>query len=193
MGKKLSLDREQAMLLVIDVQTRLLPFIRHNERLVEATATLLEAAAVFDIPVVATVQYVKGLGPTHDRLAGLMRQLGIEPLEKACFSACRDAAILSHCRATSRSQVIVAGIEGHVCVLQSVLDLVEDDRQVFVCADAISSRYENDLQAALRRMHSAGASVTTVESVLFELCELSGTPQFRQVLDLVKRFDAVRQ
>ena len=187
-----TLSRERAMLLVIDMQTGLLPYIKDHEQVVAAAAALLETAAILDLPVMATVQYVKGLGPTHERLAQLCAQQGVEFLEKAAFSACRDERCRARGGQIGRDQVIVTGIEAHVCVQQTVLDLLSLRVQPYVCADAVSSRRSGDLEASLGRMRQAGAIITTTEAVLFELCELSGTAQFKKLLAVVKGLDKAR-
>ncbi len=193
MGAAAKLNRDQAMLLVIDVQTKLLPHVEDHEQTVAAIATLLQAAPILGVPVMATVQYVKGLGPTEDRLADLLQQQGIEQIEKAAFSVCCDGPIRLRLAEMNRSQAIVAGIEAHVCVEQTVLDLLASGVQPFVCVDAVSSRYGLDLDVSLNRMQAAGAVITTVEAVLFELCNISGTPEFKELLKLVKSFDEARQ
>ena len=181
----MTLDADRAMVLVIDVQTGLLPHIYRAEEMLSAAVQLIRGTWVFKLPTLATVQYVKGLGPTHPAIAGLLTAHGVETLEKASFSACDDA-VREKLRRIDRPRVIVAGIEAHVCVQQSVLDLLAMDYQVFMCADAVGSRKRLDRDTALARMRSSGAVVTTVESALFELCQVSGTEQFKQLLALVK-------
>lgn len=194
MTQPIKLDPQRAMLLVIDVQSRLLPSIIDHEFVVAATATLMEGTAVFDVPLVTTVQYVKGLGMMDERLAAIARRRGVEPVEKATFSVCRDDGCRSRLAAfANRPQVIVAGIEGHVCVLQTVLDLLEMERQPIVCADAVGSRHDLDLDLAFTRMQEAGAVLSTTEAILFELCEVSGTAQFKIMLELVKSLDKLRE
>ena len=186
------LNRDRTMLLVIDVQTRLLPHIQRHEHVVAATAALLETARVLELPAMVTVQYVKGLGPMHETLTQLCSQQDIDPLEKMAFSVCRDERCRAQLDWMGRDQVIVAGIEGHVCVQQTVLDLLNMKLTPFVCADAVSSRRMGDVETALTRMRQAGAVITTTEAVLFELCGLSGTPEFKELLAVVKRFDEAR-
>lgn len=188
-----TLDRGRTMLLVIDVQTKLLPHIRDHEQLVAATEALLQTTALLRIPVMATVQYVKGLGPTHQTLVDLCAPQGVDFIEKAAFSVCRDDACRERGRQIGRDQVIIAGIEAHVCVQQTVLDFLSMDVQPFVCADAVSSRRRLDREIALQRMREAGAIITTTEAVILELCEISGTAEFKELLAVVKRFDDVRE
>ncbi len=182
----LKLDVDQAMLLVIDVQTRLLPHIHAVEDMLSATAQLIRGVRVFEVPILATVQYTKGLGPTHQAIDQLLTDGKVETLEKASFSTCGDEAVRDKLRRIDRPQVIVTGIEAHVCVQQSVLDLLSMDYRVFVCADAVGSRRLFDRDTALMRMRASGAVMTTVEAALFELCCFSGTRQFKELLDVVK-------
>ncbi len=182
----MKLDADRAMLLVIDVQTKLLPHIDQAAETLSAAVQLVRGTRIFELPVLATVQYVKGLGATHPALDRLLTENGIETFEKACFSTCDDEGLREKLRQMDRSQIIVTGIEAHVCVQQSVLDLLSMDYQVFVCADAVSSRRPLDRETALTRMRADGAAVTTVEAALFELCRFSGTEQFRQLLEVVK-------
>lgn len=185
------LDADRAMLLVIDVQSKLLPHITGAQDVLAAMVQLIRGSRVFDLPALATVQYVQGLGPSHAAIAGLVSEYGIEILEKAAFSTCGDEPVREALRRIDRPQVIVAGIEAHVCVQQSVLDLASMDYQVFVCADAVGSRRPFDRDTALARMGAAGATVTTVEAALFELCQVSGTDRFKQLLSVVKERPSV--
>jgi len=187
-----SIDRHQAMLLIIDVQTRLLPHIEEHPLVTATAGALLETAQGFDLPVLATVQYTRGLGPTVEPLARLLAERHSAPIEKVAFSVWREQACRERLLGLGRSQVIVAGIEAHVCVQQSVLDLLGAGYQPVVCADAVSSRRSFDRVHALERMRAAGAVVTTAEAVMFELCEVSGTPAFKRMLEVVKRLDAAR-
>jgi nicotinamidase-related amidase len=192
MSTDLRLRREGAMLLVIDLQTRLLPHVEGPERVVGAATALVRGAQLFGIPVLATVQYVKGLGPTHECLTVALRAADVEPIEKMSFSVCGCDEARTRLDRLDRPQVLVTGVEAHVCVAQTVLDLLATGRQPFVCADAVSSRYADDRQTALRRMRQAGAVITTTEGALFELCNTAGTPHFKELLGLVKTFDEVR-
>lgn len=187
-----TLNRGRAMLLVIDLQTKLLPHIHDADTVVATSAALVEGAALFGLPVLPTVQYVKGLGPTHPAVHELLDRHGYEVSEKAAFSACRDDVCRQRGSNAGRDQVIVCGVEAHVCVQQTVLDLVSMGAAPFVCADAVSSRRASDRDIALGRMRSAGAIITTTEAVLFELCELSGTPEFKQLLAVIKQLDQHR-
>lgn len=182
----MKVDVDRAMLLVIDPQTKLLPHIDGWEEILAAAARLVRGAQLFDLPIMATTQYVSGLGPIHERLARPLEAAGATIMEKSTFSACADDAMKARLIEIDRPQVIAAGIEAHVCVQQTILDLLSMDYAVHVCADAVGSRKELDLDLGLSRMQQAGAVVTTAEAVLFELCHVSGTDRFKKLLEIVK-------
>lgn len=180
------LDVDRAMLLVIDVQEKLLPLIDGHERVVDALNRLIRGAGLFALPVVVTEQYPEGIGPTDKRLTAALDAADPTTLTKMSFSCCGDDAIRDELRRLDREQIIVCGIETHVCVQQTVLDLLSMDYHASVCADAVGSRDRLDYKMALHRMRQMGAAVTTVESVLFELCVECGTERFKSMLELIK-------
>ncbi len=180
------LDPDNAMLLVIDYQQKLLPLIHDNGPILEAAKLLFKGVRIFNLPILVTEQYPKGIGPTDESLADILREQNADILEKQAFSCCGQSTVREKLRDIDRPQIIVCGIEAHVCVQQTVLDLRMMDHDVFVCADAIGSRQPFDFQIALDRMRQAGAQVTTVESVLFELCNECGTERFKQMIELIK-------
>lgn len=183
-----ALDVDRAMVLLIDVQEKLLPLIRGHERIVIACCKLLEGVRVFDLPVLATEQYPRGLGPTHPPLAQRLHAAGAGVLEKPTFSAWGHKPVRNALRELDRTQIIVAGIEAHVCVLQTALDLWTTDYDVFVCADAVGSRGACDYEQALARLRQEGVYVGTVESMLFELCQRCDTPQFKRLIEVIKAY-----
>jgi nicotinamidase-related amidase len=176
------MNREDTGLLVIDVQEKLLPWIGNRDGVVWNIRRLLDGAKVLGIPAVGTEQYPQGLGPTVPELA---ERLGPMP-SKLAFSAAVCEEIFRRLRAENRHKILVTGIETHVCVQQTVLDLLADGWQVYVAVDAVGSRYEVDYRTALERMHSAGAVLTTTEAALFEWCRQAGTPEFRKISQLAK-------
>jgi len=180
------LDVDRAFVLVIDVQEKLLPMIRRHERVVEAGRKLLDASRIFNLPVIATEQYPKGIGPTEATIRRCLTESHARVLEKSTFSAWTEPTVREAIIGVDRPQAIVMGIEAHVCVQQSVLDLVSRDYDVFVCADAIGSRGKIDYKRALERMRQEGAWVTTVEGVLFELCHRCDTKQFKAMIEIIK-------
>lgn len=175
------LDAAGAALLVIDLQEKLLPAMHEAEACLAAASKLIAAADVLAVPVLATEQYPAGLGPTCSSIRSLLSNRA--PHEKLCFTACVDPVMA---QLQARTQVIITGIEAHVCVQQSVLDLLRSGFGVWVCADGVTSRRPLDKQVALERMRQAGAVVTTAESAIFELLGRAGTDQFKQILKIVK-------
>jgi nicotinamidase-related amidase len=169
-------------LLVIDVQEKLIGLVSGHERVTWNIRRLLDGAKALGVIAAATEQYPQGLGKTVPELA---QRLGDIP-DKVSFSCGACPAIFGHWDERGISRVLVAGIEAHVCVQQTVLDLLASGRRVYVAVDAIGSRYEIDYQTALRRMESAGATLTTTEAALFEWCQHSGTPQFKEISRLVR-------
>lgn len=178
------LSRDTSTLVVIDIQEKLLPAIFEKDRVVTASARLARGAGILNLPVIATEQYRKGLGPTDPEIASAIS--GFAPIEKMAFSACGAPAFLAALQSLNRPNIILCGIEAHVCVLQTCLDLLEHGVNVFVAADAVSSRTPDNAQLGLARMRDAGAVIVSSEMVLFELLKEAGTPQFKQILPLVK-------
>lgn len=178
----LLMSRTDTALLVIDVQQRLLPSIAGHRRVVWNIRRLLDGAAVLGIPVLATEQYPLGLGPTVPELA---QRLGEIPA-KLTFS-CRECADgFRRLEAQGILKILLCGIETHVCVQQTALDLLAAGWHVYVAVDAAGSRSTEDHQVAIRRLESAGATITTTEAALFEWCDVAGTPEFKQISRLVR-------
>ena len=178
------LNPTSTILLIIDIQERILPVIHNHQNVVENTLKLIKGFKVINLPIFYTEQYPKGLGPT---MPELKIQLSVaEYFEKMSFSCFGASNLFSKFRENKKSQIVIAGVETHVCVQQTVLDLLENNFQVNVAADAVSSRRENDYRIALDRMRSHGAEITTHESILFELLNVCGTDTFKQVSKIVK-------
>ena len=176
------MSRDDTALLVVDMQERLLPSIQHGPRVIWNVRRLIDGARILGLDIAATEQYPKGLGPTTPVLA---ERLGEIP-SKLTFSCGECGAIFRRWAERGRPKVLVVGVETHVCVQQTVLDLLGDGFRVYVAVDAVGSRFEIDYGTALRRMESAGATLTTTEAALFEWCEVAGTPEFKQVSQLVR-------
>jgi len=169
--------------LVVDVQEKLLPAIHEGEQILENARRMIAAAEVLGVPTLVTEQYPAGLGPT---CAGLREALGEAPvIEKTRFSACVPA-VVDKLAELGRPAVVVVGVEAHVCVQQTVLDLLRAGYGPWVCADAVGSRRPLDRDTAIERMRQAGAVVTTTESVIFELLGEAGTELFKRILKIVK-------
>jgi nicotinamidase-related amidase len=170
------LNRDRAALIVVDVQEAFRPY-ESFAGVADACAKLIQAARILDVPRVVSEQYPKGLGHTAPEV-GLEEET---PIEKSVFSAARaDGFDLG-----GRDQAVVCGIETHVCVSQTVHDLLDRGVEVYVPADAVGSRHEIDYERSLERLARAGAVVTTVEATLFELLERAGTPEFKAVQKLI--------
>ncbi len=178
------LKRPGSGLIVVDIQERLLPAMFEKERVTRNAARLAKGAAILGIPVFATEQYRKGLGPTVPEVAGAISHF--DPIEKLAFSACGAPAFMAALKAGQVSSALLCGIEAHVCVTQTCLDLLEEGMGVFVAADAVSSRVPEDWRLGLDRMRQAGAVIVSTEMALFEWLRQAGTEEFRQILGLVK-------
>jgi nicotinamidase-related amidase len=179
------LKASHSSLLIVDVQTRLLPAIQEPDRIVSQSSILLKAAELLKIPVTVSEQYPKGLGHTVPELVTNSATI----FEKLTFSCWRDAAMKDHfikLHEGGRPQVIVAGIEAHVCVLQSCIDLHNAGFGVFAVADAMSSRKPSSAELAFHRMRGAGIQVVNTEMVIFELLEKAGTAEFKTLSALIK-------
>jgi nicotinamidase-related amidase len=169
-------------LLVVDVQAKLLPLVPGHQAITWNIRRLLDGAEALGVPVFATEQYPKGLGPTTPELAP---RLG-SPVAKLAFSCATCGEIVAALDAQGRHKVAVVGIEAHVCIQQTVLDLMSAGFRAYVVVDAIGARRDIDCQIALKRMDSCGASLTTTEAALFEWCGEAGTPAFKTISRLVR-------
>ena len=176
------MNREDSALLVIDVQQRLLPVIPENSRLVWNIGRLLRGAEALGVRIAGTEQYPEKLGPTVPELAQHLNA----PPSKAAFSCAECRELFAAWRDDNRHRILVCGIETHVCVQQTVLDLLGAGFAVYVAVDAVGSRFKADRDVALRRMETSGATLTTVEAALFEWCEVAGTPEFKTISRLAK-------
>jgi len=176
--------KEDCTGLVIDVQERLFPHMDHSGEMLGNILKLIAGLKILDVPVLYTEQYPKGLGPTLEQVKGALGDL--IPLQKSAFSCCDEPRFRQEAAGTTRKSWIICGIEAHVCVLQTVIDMQEMELLPVVVADAISSRHPRDKEVALERMRREGAVITTCESVLFELARISGTPQFKSISQIVK-------
>lgn len=181
------IETDLAALVVVDVQQKMLSAIGSGEpdRIVNRIETLIAAARLFEMPIILTEQYPQGLGPTDERIMRALPE-GCRPVVKTTCSTWRDDPFRKALRETSREHVIVAGLETHVCIQQTVLDLMRVDYLPFVPLDAVGSRNAVDHETAISRMSRAGAEITTTESLIFELVERCDHPKFKEVLKLVK-------
>lgn len=189
MNLKILADTNKSQLVLVDVQTRLSAVMSDPDSLLRNCNILIESARLLGIPVTVTEQYPKGIGPTNTELVDT---LGSEyrPVEKTCFSSCSaDSFIQSIRQHDSRNQIILCGIEAHVCILQTAMDLLNDnntDWHVFVVADAVDSRNEKNKNLALTRLQKAGAIISCTESVLFEWMKNSSNEHFKKISALIR-------
>lgn len=181
----LIMDADQSILVVIDVQEKLAPAMNDPRRVLHNGARLLKGARRLDVPVVATEQYPQGIGPTMFDLRSLLPNDAV--VQKMTFSAANTPAVVERLESLGgRRQLVVMGTEAHVCVQQTALGFVDLGWQVFVVADACSSRMVADQDASYARMAAAGCTMVTTEMVLFEWLREAGTPAFKDLLPLIK-------
>lgn len=178
------IDAGRSVLLLVDVQENLGPVMAEPRAVYRNCSLLLRGAARLGIPVIASEQYPKGLGPTLGELKAWLPDGAV--MEKIHFSCAAEPAIVERLRALGRDQLVVAGIEAHVCVLQSALGLQAAGYQVFVAGDACSSRLAANHASALARMAANGIDVVVSESVIFEWLHRAGTPEFKDLIALIK-------
>lgn len=178
------LNSDKSCLVVIDIQDKLNPVMFDPARAPAGAAKLLVGAEIIGVPALLTEQYPKGIGPTVDDLQDFMPS-GC-PIEKTTFSCVADDAFSARFRELDRTQAVIAGIEAHVCVLQTALHLLAEGIDVFVVEDATASRTPENHRAGLERIRDEGGRIVTVEMVLFEWLKRSGTPEFKQVSQLIK-------
>lgn len=180
---KFTLKKDETVLLVIDIQERLVPAMKSGDQVINKTNILLQAATNLGIPVLVTEQYPKGLGKTVEEVSKYLNQSKV--FEKTSFSACIPE-VVAELKGLGRKKVIIAGMETHVCVFQTVRDLLAHGYEVFVTEDAISSRTGENKQNGLNLMSHMGAVVTNTETIIFDLLKKAGTPEFKVLSKLIK-------
>lgn len=176
--------KEQTAGLIIDIQEKLYPHIYDYESVAYVTALLIHGLKILDIPLVITQQYTKGLGKT---ITSITEAVGnYIPVEKIAFSCCDEPDFMKRLSLLGRKNIVIAGIEAHVCVLQTVIDLLDNAYLPVVVENCISSRNNRDKESAVERMRQEGAIITTCESILFELTRFAGTEVFKQISNIIK-------
>lgn len=173
-----------AFLLVIDVQERLLPAVANNVAVERNCAVLLKAASEMEVPAVVSEQYPRGLGKTVPALAELVGDDAI--FAKVEFSCARDLGLMAHIEGLGRKQAILCGLEAHICVLQTALELKRRGFEVFVAVDATGSRADSSKEIARDRMNAAGIAIVTAEMVVFEMMKTAAAPQFKLLSKLIQ-------
>jgi nicotinamidase-related amidase len=178
------LEIQNACLVVVDVQGKLAQLMFDKESLFRNVRILIQAAKILDIPILWCQQVPEALGPTVPEIAELLTDE--EPIDKACFSCCGEERFTAELNALGREQVLLCGIEAHVCVYQTAMDLMEGGLDITIVADAVSSRTEQNRETALDRLSAEGANISSTEMILFELVKTARHPQFRDIARLVK-------
>lgn len=178
------LDTEKCSLVVVDVQGKLAALMYDRDALFKNIQILIKAAKILDIPIVWSQQCPASLGPTIPQIAELLADN--QPIDKASFSCCGDEQFISKLNSLNRRQVLLCGIETHICIYQTAVDLREKGYAVFVIADAVSSRTLDNKQIALSKMQDAGINIYSTEMALFELLKTADHPHFKQITKLVK-------
>lgn len=174
----------ETIALVIDLQEKLLPAMTDLPALLKNVGALVKGLEIAGVPVIVTEQYKKGLGGTPDEIIACAKDAPV--IEKMEFSCYDNQEVQAAIQASQCKNVIICGIEAHICVLQTLIDLRAAGYQVILVEDCIQSRKAHDQDMALKRAQHEGAIITTFESILFELVRKSGTPQFKQLSTLVK-------
>lgn len=175
------IDAERALLLVIDVQEKLLPLISGAQAVEKNISVLVKAAETLHLPLKVTEQYPRGLGATTEAVASSLTE-GARRFEKTHFSCYAEEGFADYLSEPGRDQVVVCGVEAHICVLATVMELLGHGYQVIVAADAVSSRQEEHRLLALKAMSQAGALVVPMETVVYQMLRRSGTAEFKALL-----------
>ena len=180
-------DHQRSQLLIIDIQERLFAAMPEKpaQKVLRNTKILLEASQLLSVPILRTEQYPKGLGATHDELQDALPEDNTA-FEKTCFSSCGAEGIEPLLSSPGRDQIIVTGMESHVCVLQTAFELHDLGKQVFLLEDAVCSRHKDNYRNAIERLRNAGIIITNTESVLFEWLRDASHPQFKAVSQLIR-------
>jgi len=184
MIEKMRLKASEAVLVIVDVQERLARVMERRDQVEAAIGVLIRTAKLHDIPIVLTQQYTRGLGPTVETLSSRLE--GIEPVEKICFSCCGEEPFTRSLDALGRRKIILTGMEAHICVLQTAVDLLDAGYTVHLPWDAVCSRIDGNRDTALRFMERAGAIITSSETVAFQILGKAGTPEFKEISSLLK-------
>lgn len=178
------LKAENSILVIIDVQGKLATLMHQKEEFFENLVRLIKGVQVLDIPIIWNEQLPDKLGPTIPEVAEALP--GAAPLVKNTFSCCGNRGFMDELKASGRRQILLAGMEAHVCVYQTALDLLNEGYEVYLVADAVSSRTPENKQTAIEAIKDAGAKVTSVEMALFELLRVAEGDRFRKIIDIVK-------
>lgn len=175
---------DNTALLVIDVQGKLAEVMHDKETLFANVQRMVQGAKILDVPILVTEQVPEKLGPTRPEIGQYLE--GVEPISKSSFSCCGDDDFMAQMTALNRQQILMVGIETHVCVYQTAVDLLNQNYEVQLVTDAVSSRTPENRQIGLNRIQDAGAALTSTEMVLFELLRVAEGSQFKEISKIVK-------
>ena len=178
------LDIENTVLLIVDIQGKLAHLMDRKAFLFKNVQKLIKGVQILGVPILWVEQNPRGLGPTIPEIASLLPD--IEPISKMTFSSCRNDGFVQALNDLDRKQVLISGIETHICVYQTAADFVEMGYEVYAVADAVSSRTLENREIGLQKMRDAGVGVTSVETALFELLKVAEGDQFRDIIRIVK-------
>jgi isochorismate hydrolase len=181
---RLNLNAEDVVLLIIDIQERLAVVMKEKDRVVKNCQHLIELAKTLKIPVVVTEQYPKGLGRTVPELRSVLPEY--KPVEKLSFDCCCQPVFMQEMKGFGRKTAIIAGMETHICVLQTCIGLLQAGFNVHLVQDAVCSRSEENWKTGIEFMRDAGAVVTCTETALFQLLKVAGTVEFRNISQRIK-------
>lgn len=181
---KFILKKNDAVLVIVDIQERLAVVMAERQKVIDNCLHLIESAKLLNIPIMLNEQYPKGLGPTVPEIREALKDY--PPLEKITFSCCGQTEFLSNIAALNRKKVILCGMETHVCVLQTCIDLLKEGFAVHTVSDAICSRTKDNFNTAIEFMRDAGAVITCTETVLFQMLEKAGTEEFKIISKRIK-------
>lgn len=180
----MKLERNQTVLVVIDVQSKLLPVIYDYPALVENIKKVIQGAQILGIPVVLTEQNPEGLGLTVDEIRETLSEYN--PIEKMSFSCCGEENFIEKIKQLNRNKILVCGIEAHVCIYQTCMDLLSEGYEVHLLVDAISSRKKENRDLTVEKLHRGGVQITSVEMALFEILKKASVNEFRKISKIIK-------
>lgn len=181
---KFAIDNNTALLLIVDVQERLAAVMSDKQKVIANCLHLIEAAKLLDLPIIVTEQYPQGLGPTVSEIKNALPLYS--PVEKIAFDCCKEPSFLENVSSVKRKKIILAGMETHICVLQTCLGLLQQDYSIHVVDDAVCSRAHHNYVTGTELMRDAGAVISCTETVLFQLLEKAGTDKFRKISQRIK-------
>lgn len=182
--RNFSIDKDNAALVIVDIQERLLPVMPDGERIISNCLHLIELSKMYGMPVMVTEQYPRGLGITVPEIRSALP--AYQPFEKLSFSCCGNMDFITKLRTLGRQNIILTGMEAHVCVLQTCLDLISAGFSVHLVKDAVCSRAAVNFDTGVEMMRDAGAVITCTEIVLFQLLKAAGTEEFKAISKRIK-------